>query len=589
MTAVRHNPTGPLSVVLAVALSYLVIVPIVFMILDGLRVHPRDRTRLGEEPGTFVLQYVRDVFASDLSSVVFWNPLVRTLAVAVPMTILALTLAFLCAWIVMRTRIPGKRWLSTGLVIPYIFPSWTFAIAWLTVFKNRRIAGYPGFAETFGFNPPDWLAYGALPITLSLAFHLFPLGFLLFANALGNIGSELEEAGQVVGASRRTILRKILVPLMLPAVMSTILLTLAKGIGTFGVPYILGSPTGYRVLSTALFANFSLGRPGGAAVIATAMVVMGGIIVAVDTYVVREYRRFVTVGGKGGMRRPASLGRWQPAANSFVYGVFLISVVAPILVLVLSTVTRQQGLLSADNFTLAFWVGQELPARDLGLGGLLVNPNIPGIAWNSFRIAAIAALVCGIAGMAIGYVVTRRPNARLSPLLRQLSFVPYLVPAIALAAAFISLFAVRRGPVPGLYGTGVLLIIVMIVAYLPFGSRSGISSMSQMGIEGEEAAMVAGARWTRRMRSIVLPAQRNAIIAAVLLPFISGMKELSLVVMLVTPGTELMSTWIVRMLDEAQVQLANGATLIVILIIVVTMTILQRVTRVSLGASVGGG
>src|SRR5207237_949895 len=137
-----------------------------------------------------------------------------------------------------------------------------------------------------------------------------------------------------------------------------------------------------------------------------------------------------------------------------------------------------------------------------------------------------------VLGLLVGYVVVRLQGSRLSFFLRQASFLPYLVPGIAFAAAYLSLFAVRRGPIPPLYGTMALVVLVLAVAYLPFASRAGIAAMMQLGREPEEAAQVCGARWLPRIVRIVLPIQKGALIIGIILPFIAGLKELSMVILL---------------------------------------------------------
>ena len=99
----------------------------------------------------------------------------------------------------------------------------------------------------------------------------------------------------------------------------------------------------------------------------------------------------------------------------------------------------------------------------------------------------------------------------LSQYVRQVAFFPYLVPGIAFAAAMLSLFAVQRGPIPALYGTGLLLLLAYIADQMPYASRAGISAMMQLGNDPEEAAKVLGAGWWRRMASIVVPIQKSAL------------------------------------------------------------------------------
>ena len=143
--------------------------------------------------------------------------------------------------------------------------------------------------------------------------------------------------------------------------------------------------------------------------------------------------------------------------------------------------------------------------------GMFTSPEVLTALKNSFLIAGSASIICGVLGLLIGYAVVRLPGTLISGFLRQISFLPYLMPGLAFAAAYLSLFAVARGPIPALYGSISLLILVMVVTYLPYASRSGISAMMQVGPEPEEAGMVLGAGFWRRIVSILAPLQKSVL------------------------------------------------------------------------------
>ena len=195
----------------------------------------------------------------------------------------------------------------------------------------------------------------------------------------------------------------------------------------------------------------------------------------------------------------------------------------------------------------------------------------------------LAAVVAGILGQLVGYVVVRGPKVLGTPL-RFITFLPYLVPGIAFAAAFLSAFAVARGPIPALYGTGILLVIALTADQMPFASRAGISSMMQLGKDPEEAAQIAGAGWMKRLAKIVFPIQRQALVSGILMPFISGLKGLSLVVLLAVPGTDLLTTYSIRLVDYGMVQASNAVVLMICLIALVGTLVGQRVGKTSLSS-----
>ena len=583
----RYDPTHGIAAILIVILGFLILAPIISMIMEAFLVQFRDATRIGQSVGEFTLYYFERVFSSRISNLLFWTPLVNTIAISFLVVVIAVSLGILLAWLIVRTDMPSRRWFASTLIIPYILPSWTFALAWLSLFKNRRIAGVQGIAELFGFQPPDWLAYGMFPIVICLAFHYFPLVFLLFGGALRSLNSQLEETARILKASRLTIMRKIVMPLMLPALMSAILLTFSRAVGTFGTPYILGSPVRFDILSTSLYGSIRTGSPGVSSVLTGVMVILGISMVLIDSYIVREAHRFVTVGGKGEKRDPIPLGKYRIPAAVFVFLIFLFTTIIPIAVLIISTLTRVPGVFTLENFSMEFWVSESISINP-GQSGLLRNDVVLKSLWNSLRIAGAAALIAGLLGTFVGYIVAKFQTSPVAQYLRQVSFFPYLVPSIGFGAAYLTLFAVPRGPIPSLYGTLILVVIVMSIKYLPFASRAGISAMMQLGNEPEEAAMLVGAPWYKRLTRIVIPIQKRTLVIGILLPFISGMKELSLIVMLATPGTEFLTTQVLRFLDYNYEQLANGVTLIIIFIVIVLTYVFQRLTGSTLARGLGG-
>ncbi|MCW4466551.1 iron ABC transporter permease [Glutamicibacter sp. MNS18] len=584
--ALRH-PATLIGLVLIALFGYLIVAPVISLLLSGLQVGFGDEAKTGAAAGDFTGYYLERVFDSPVSSIIFYGPLLNTLLVAGSSILLALAIGVPVAWLLSRTDLPGRRWFSGALIIPYMLPAWTFALAWTTIFKNRSSAGQLGWMEAIGWEPPNWLAYGPLPIVVIFALHFIPFVILLVTNAMKNLPGELDEAAKMLGATPWTRWRRITLPLMRPAVLSAATLMFAKAIGEFGVAYVLGMPAGFQVLSTTLYQSISTQQAGVAGVIAAVMVGLGAISLMVDIRFLREARRFTTLSGRSGASRSASLGRWRGVAWGATAGLFFVSVIVPLGTLLLSTLMRIPGNFSASNFTLDYWIGHDLPTAGF-TSGVLVSAQTWAAAWNTIWMVGLAAGITGILGLLVGYVVVRCPVPRLGNTLRVITFMPYLVPGIAFAVAYLSLFAVPRGPIPALYGTAAILILIMVADEMPFASRAGVSAMMQLGNEPEEAAQSLGARWSRRMRTIVIPLQRSALASATLLPFISGVQGLSLVIILATPGTQLLTTLSMTLIDFGYTHAANAVVVVICAIALLGSWATQRLFRSNLAAGLGG-
>lgn len=582
-----REPTSIIGVLMALLFAYLIVVPIVTLLHDAVEVQFGDERRTKSALGDWTFYYLNRALSSPVADDLFWDPLKNTLSVAVGAILISITIGGVLAWLLSRTDMLGRRWFATALIVPYMLPSWTFALAWRTLFRNRTVGGQQGWMESLGFTPPDWLAYGQLPITIILALHYTPFVILLFGNALRRFDSQLEDSARILGAGHGTVAWQIILPLMLPSLMSATVLIFAKCLGEFGVSYVLGLPIDYNVLATSLYRSISSRQTGVAAVLAGAIMLIGIISLLIDARLVRESRKFVTVGVKGAMNRQAALGAFRLPATGFAALMFLVSVGLPLLTLVLSTVMRVPADFSLDNFTLDYWIGQDLETIALRTG-ILLTPELWQAAWNTLRIVGIASLCSGLMGLLVGYVVVRSPVRPVAGFLRQVTFFPYLVPGVAFAAAYLSLFAVPRGPIPALYGTAAILILALAADQMPYASRAGISAMMQLGKDPEEAAQIAGAGWLRRMILVVVPIQKSSLVAGTLLPFISGIRGLSLFVILAVPGTDVLTTYSLRLLDYNYAQAANGVVLIICAIAYFGTLAAQKLTRTNLAEGLGG-
>lgn len=580
-TIARHEPANLIGMLLILLFAWIILAPVLSILLDAIVVQSGDSERVQAAEGAFTQYYLLRTLASRMSSLLLWTPLLNTLAVAISSVLGALVVGVSLAWLVNRTDMAGRKWFATALIVPFMLPSWTFALAWTTLFKNHTVGGQPGWLETLGFHTPNWLAYGYFPIVAIMVLHYAPLVILIVGNALKRMDSQLEDCARVLGASRQVIALRIIVPLVRPALLSAALLIFADCIGEFAIPYILGLPVHFDTLSTGLYRALGSRQTGVAAVIAAVIMLMGMITLLLDMRMLREAKRFVTVSGKGGLDRRRHLGRWRLAAGAAALLFVLLGVAIPLLTLFFSTIMKLPGRFSADNFTFDFWIGHHLDTVALH-NGILITPDFWHAVWNTVVIVGSASLASGILGLLVGYAVIRSTVRWVGGFLRQITFLPYLVPGIAFAAAFLSLFAVARGPVPALYGTPLILVIALIAEKMPYASRSGIAAMTQLGKEPEEAARVAGAGWFTRIGRIVIPIQAAPLTTGILLPFISGIKGVSLFIILAIPATDVLTTYSLRLIDYNYQQAANAVVLMIALISWAGTVLIQKISGTGL-------
>ena len=242
-----REPTSLIGVVVALIFTYLILVPILSMLVQAVTVQFGDERRTALETASWTFYYLNRTFFSAIYRYLFWEPLLNTLSVAAGAIAVAMAIGTPLAWLLSRTDMFARRWFATALIVPYMLPAWTFALAWTTLFKNRTVGGQPGWLEALGFAPPDWLAYGRVPIIVILALHYTPFIILLFGSALRRFDSQLEDSARILGARSHQVAWQIILPLMRPALLSAVILIFAKCLGEFGVPYVLGLPVKFEV------------------------------------------------------------------------------------------------------------------------------------------------------------------------------------------------------------------------------------------------------------------------------------------------------------------------------------------------------
>jgi len=583
------RPHVVLALIMLVLMFYMVIIPLYKLVETTVTWQLSDLSRVPDAVvGEFTLFHWIRMLTGIFGRIYTLTPLQHSMTIAIGTVVLALLIGGSLAWLVVRTDMPGRKLVNQLALLPYIMPSWTLAQAWLVLFKNRLSGGAPGLFEYLvGVSPPDWLSYGPVPIIICCALHYYTFFFLFVSAALMSIDSNLEEAGELMGASRWRILRKITLPLVLPALLSGFIMTFSKVMGTFGGPNILGSPVKYYVVATMLRGSLAAGDKSDAFVLAIVLIMFAMVTISLNQRLVGTRKSYETIGGRGFVAQVSKLRNMKKIILTSVIIFQLLVLIVPLGLLTYDTFLLRTGDYSFSNLTLQNWVGQPNPMYNDGEPGVLLNPRVYKTAWNSIKLALYTAFFTALLGVLLGYAIVKGRGTRLSKLVDQLAYIPYVIPGIAFGAVYIAMFARKMGPLPSLYGTFALLVIVSVAKHLPYSSRSGVSAMMQVGRELEEAAQVAGANVWQRFRRIIFPLTTSGFVSGFLLTFITTMRELSLIILLVTRDTQLLASLTMKYVENGRDQMANIVILILVAITVIGNAIIGRFRGGSLKKGLG--
>ena len=597
LLGVVTNPYNVIVVVAIVLLVYLIVVPLVEMITTTFELQQIDVRRVrGGETGQFTLYYWNRLIRSNLSRALLWIPLRNSLCIAVAVSSLSIVLGSLLAWLMVRSDMPFKKFFSLAVIIPYMLPSWCKSMAWITVFKNSRIGGRIGFLASLGIETPNWLAYGPIPIVLVLVIHYYAYAYLLVSAALGSLNSELEEMGEITGASKPQILRKITMPLVLPAILSSVILTFSKAMGTFGVPAFLGMKVNFSTISTTLYSTIRNRESTTGYAVALILIAISSLFVFINQRAIGARKSFATIGGKGGRPNLIKLGAWKYPVTALVIALLVIGVIGPLVILIVDTFMLKPGIYSLSNFSLHFWAGHADYAIYEGEPGVLRNSLFWQNLRNTMLLVVSTSIIASLVGQTLGYIISRGRTKISAKFIEQLVFVPYLIPSIAFGAIYLSMFAVARFTIPGtnfslipaLYGTFSLLVLVSVVKHLPFSCRAGISNMLQIGVELEESAAIQGSSFFTRFRRIVLPLSKGGFISGFMLIFISIMKELDLIILIMVPAWSTLPYMAYRYSNQNFEPYSNVVAVVLFLIVFLVYAVLNIGGKADIAKSMGG-
>ena len=538
---VLKNPFNMVVLVSLIILFCLIIIPLLTMISSTFTLAQGELRRVQGHVGDFTLYYWKYILTGTMANAVLWGPLKNSFVCGFFTVLVSVPLGSVLAWLMIRTDIPGKKILGLLVTVPYMIPSWTKALAWLAMFRNST-SGANGFLAGMGIPVPDWLAYGPIAIVLCMSMHYYAFSYIMVSGALRSINSELEEMGEIQGASKPLILRKITLPLVLPAMLSAVILTFSKAIGTFGTINYLGSPVSFRTLSSELYSNSKSQNTQTAFAMAILMICIASLSVFINQRLIGARKSYATIGGKGGRSTPIGLGGWKPIVTIILFIFFIVGIIMPVIILILESCMLKEGTYSLSNFTLYYWIGEGDPNIMEGVPGIFKNETFMMSLVNSLKLTLVNGVFGTIFGQMLGYICAKGRGKLHGKLVEQLVFIPYLIPSVAFGGIYLSMFSKPQTLfgvtlIPALYGTFALLTLTSVVKHLPFASRAGTSNMLQISGELEEAATIEGAGFFKRFVKIVFPLSKGGFISGFMLIFVSIMKELDLIILIMTPKT----------------------------------------------------
>ena len=486
--------------------------------------------------------------------------------------IIAFPAAVLLVWLVTRTDLPGKKLIDAFCWGAFFLPALPVLMGWILLFDPQYGLANQAVKWLFSLNESPFNIYTFSGIVFAhLAARSIAAKYIFLVPAFKNLDSAMEEASRVVGAGPLATLWRIVIPVLMPAFLITLSISLIHSFESFEVELILGPPTGFYVFSTKVYQLVNEDPPmfGAATVLGLSILIAMLPLIFWQQYL-SHARSFVTVTSRFSSN-VLRLGVWRKPIFVVVCAFGCLITIVPIIFLVMGTFMSLYGYFNiATPWTTAHWVRVLNDAQ-------LVHSTV-----NTLLMGGAAATI-GVLWYALVAYISVRTRYRARGFLDFLSWLPASVPGIILGLALLWMFLSIPVLRP-LYGTLAVLVIACILASVSTGVQLIKSNMVQLGREMEEASIIAGGSWLYTFRRIILPLLGPVLVSVAMLTFVAAARNVSNVAMLIASDNRpLAMLQVDYMIDGRFEAAAVAGVLIVILTFCVSLVARAIAHRLGFG------
>jgi len=504
------------------------------------------------------------------------------------LALIAVPLGGMLAFLMIRTDLPGKGFIAPCLLVPIFVSPMVMGFGY--VVAMGPVGFYSLWAkDLLGFIP--WNIYSFTSIVVIAGLTHVPHVYLYASSALKSLGSDVEEAARVTGASPLQVMFNVSLPMITPALAYAGVLVFFLGFEVFGLVLVLGDPEGHMVLATYLYKlTNKLGTPSYhlMAAVAVCLVMVTLPLVMVQRWLLKSANKFVSIKGKGARSKAMPLGRWKWLAFALIFGWLMFTIIMPMSGIVLRSFVQYwgEGVKLADVLTLQHF--REILDQPALMRGIL----------NTVLIGVIGGGCAVICYCAIALAMHRKPDM-ITRFLDYSVLVPRAVPGLLAGLSFLWVFlfvpswldGMLKGMDNGvalwlseqaipvlrsLRSTIFALWLAYSVVWLAYGMRLISTALLQVGPELEEAARAVGATRGRVTRDVTVPLIKYGLLGAWLMVFLIFEREYSTGVYLLSPGTEVIGALLVSLWATGSTDLVAALSFINISLVAVGLGVALR-------------
>ncbi|KQN77746.1 spermidine/putrescine ABC transporter permease [Duganella sp. Leaf61] len=512
----------------------------------------------------------------------------NALYLALGLTAIAVPLGGMLAFLMIRTDLPGKGFIAPALLVPIFVSPMVMGFGY--VVAMGPVGFYSVWAkDLLGFIP--WNIYSFTSIVIIAGLTHVPHVYLYASSALKSLGSDVEEAARVAGASPLQVMFGVSLPMITPALAYAGVLVMFLGFEVFGLVLVLGDPEGHMVLATYLYKlTNKLGIPSYhlMAAVAVCLVMVTFPLVMVQRYLLKSANKFVSIKGKGARSKVMPLGQWKWLAFALIFGWLMFTIIMPLSGIVLRSFVEYwgEGVRLVDVLTLQHF-------REI-----LDQPSLVRGIVNTILIGVVGGALAVICYCAIALAMHRKPDM-ISRFLDYSVLVPRAVPGLLAGLSFLWVFLfvpnwldgilqgmdngmavwLSENAIPvlrSLRSTIFALWLAYSVVWLAYGMRLISTALLQVGPELEEAARAVGASRGQVSRDVTLPLIKYGLLGAWLMVFLIFEREYSTGVYLLSPGTEVIGAMLVSLWASGSTDLVAALSFINISLVAIGLGVALR-------------
>ena len=501
-----------------------------------------------DESGAFVPGQVLDILGRSYIVRVIGNSLMLSGFVGLMSTLFGLAFALYTTRIARRTAFVGKIF----SILPIVTPPFVVGLG-VTLMLGR--SGYvTEWLMHLGFTNTNWL-YGFNGIAIAQILAFTPLAFMILDGALKSIHPSIEEASYTLRANRYQTFFQIIFPLLRPALANAFLLVFIQSLADFSNPLVLGGS--FDVIATQIYFYIAGSQLdyASASTLGTILLLFSlGIFIV--QYLWIGNRSYITVSGKSYRGEVQELPRGLKNAITALLAVWVVFNIV------------LYGSIFYGSFTVNWGVDYTLTAKNYAM---LFGQGLNDGAWpsliNTLIYAGIAAVLTALLGLLIAYIVVRK-QFRGKKALEFLTMLCFAIPGTAAGVSYILAF--NNAPLY-LTGTGIIVIISMVMRDLPVGMRAAIAGLGQLDKSLDEASLSLKGSSFKTIIYIILPLLKPALLSALVTSFVKAMTTVSAIIFLVTADTRVATAYILNRVEDGEygIAIAYGSILIVVMMSII--------------------